>query len=176
MLIFIIWLGTSIFSYNQKWLKPNEFGDMFGGVNSLFTALSLIGITYTIYLQHTALEREKADRQKAEERRKKQLEPHLGYGVKAHNAQDNRHQIEITISDPENKLRSPSISLFDGVADGLNIGDKGQKCSDHQYRIAAVVEVESDKKVIIKFDYKDQDENQYSKLISYPPLEITDNI
>jgi hypothetical protein len=61
----ILWVLWIVVAY---WIYPNEvnfpesaknaaalrgqFGDMFGGINSIFTALILAGSFYTIYLQH----------------------------------------------------------------------------------------------------------------------------
>lgn len=33
------------------WSERGDFGDMFGGINSLFSGLALIGIVYSIYIQ-----------------------------------------------------------------------------------------------------------------------------
>lgn len=48
------------------WLLPtwelrNQFGGMFGSVASLFSGLALLGLVYTIYLQHRQIERSQAD-------------------------------------------------------------------------------------------------------------------
>jgi len=49
----------------DDWATRGTFGDMFGAVNSLFSGLALIGVSYSIYLQVQSLKKD-------HERRKKQ--------------------------------------------------------------------------------------------------------
>lgn len=67
LMIIGLWvLSWILITYNvAEWSNRGTFGDMFGAVNSLFSGLALIGITYSIYLQIEAT-------QKDHDRRKKQ--------------------------------------------------------------------------------------------------------
>jgi hypothetical protein len=55
--IIIIWGVFGIFPFFifDKWADRGTFGDMFGAINSLFSALAFGGVIYTIYLQKTEL-------------------------------------------------------------------------------------------------------------------------
>ncbi len=63
LLVFIIWLCYAYYlsGYN---LSPNEFGDAFGSLNTLFAGFGLIGVAITLFLQtrelHQAIEEMKS--------------------------------------------------------------------------------------------------------------------
>lgn len=51
-----LWFGSGLiiyFSFEENKICP--IGDMFGANNALFSGLALVGIIYTIYLQHEEL-------------------------------------------------------------------------------------------------------------------------
>ncbi len=53
VLVAIVWLGLGYYASNQK--DPGTFGDMFGGVNALFSGLAFAGLIYAILLQRVEL-------------------------------------------------------------------------------------------------------------------------
>lgn len=59
----IWWLAPSLCAMDLT--RAGQLGDVFGGVNALFSGLSLLAIGYTIYLQHLELRGTRAALQKA---------------------------------------------------------------------------------------------------------------
>lgn len=57
IVIFIIWIISfiAIFFSIDNWNDRASFGDLFGGINALFSGLALAGIIYTIFLQRKEL-------------------------------------------------------------------------------------------------------------------------
>lgn len=61
--VVVAWLITFIsfdYPFFDIRIKPNEFGDMFGGLNALFTGLAFAGIIVTILLQREDLKSQQA--------------------------------------------------------------------------------------------------------------------
>lgn len=56
-IVFVIWFISAIIVYyiRPDWLTRGQFGDMFGGINSLFSGLAFAGLIYTIMLQRNEL-------------------------------------------------------------------------------------------------------------------------
>lgn len=165
-----LWVGSACIAIKQTWVKPGEFGDMFGAVNALFTGLALIGLVYTVYLQQEEMSMFRQEKNEEKQRRRKQIEPHLEFGTKRQEDGGTTHLMEITVSDKEDKMKNPKVVDLSGNFDGLNIGKKGQKCKDYQHRIAAKVPNTENGK--FKLIYEDIDGNYYEKLISWYPFEI----
>nr|WP_320020905.1 hypothetical protein [uncultured Draconibacterium sp.] len=57
IIILVIWLLSfgAVFYSIDNWTERGTFGDLFGGINSLFSGLALAGIIYTIFLQRKEL-------------------------------------------------------------------------------------------------------------------------
>jgi CRISPR/Cas system CMR-associated protein Cmr5 small subunit len=57
VIICLIWFISAIVVYKIRpdWGKRGQFGDMFGGINSLFSGLAFAGLIYTIILQRKEL-------------------------------------------------------------------------------------------------------------------------
>ena len=56
-LVIAIWLGSSIFMVELYGIPKtaSEAGEMFGGVNALFSGLALAGVIFTVWLQSADL-------------------------------------------------------------------------------------------------------------------------
>ena len=79
IIVIIIWLLSWFFVYHclPEWSERGAFGDMFGGVNALFSGLAFAGILIALRMQkrELALQREELKLQRMEmEGQKKQLE------------------------------------------------------------------------------------------------------
>jgi len=55
ILVVGLWLGNLCLFINKDPMERGTFGDMFGGVNSLFSGLAFLGIILTIFLQSKEL-------------------------------------------------------------------------------------------------------------------------
>ena len=57
IIILVIWILSfaTVYFTIDSWSDRGTFGDLFGGVNSLFSGLALAGIIYTIFLQRKEL-------------------------------------------------------------------------------------------------------------------------
>jgi hypothetical protein len=57
LVVVFLWfvLGFCLPSMLEDPAQEGQFGDMFGGVNALFSGLSIVGIVYAIILQHESL-------------------------------------------------------------------------------------------------------------------------
>ena len=58
-LLVFSWIG--IINFFPSWQDRAAFGDMFGGINTLFSGLAFLGVIITIYLQKTELEYQRAE-------------------------------------------------------------------------------------------------------------------
>lgn len=176
ILILGVWIGLAFIAINQNWVEnAGIFGDMFGAANALFSGIALIGIVYAIYLQQEEMRLFRKEKEMKEKRRMKQIEPELEFGSKRHErGNETHHLMEVTVSDKDDKLRNPRVIPLWGKFDGLNIGKKGQKCKDHQHRIAATVP--NEKNGQFQLLYEDVDGNHYSKFISWYPLEVSNKL
>jgi hypothetical protein len=81
-IVFVFWFISAIIVYyiRPEWLTRGQFGDMFGGINSLFSGLAFAGLIYTIMLQRNelALQRKELMRSaKAQEESEKALTAQL---------------------------------------------------------------------------------------------------
>lgn len=56
-IVLSVWLLNAFFLYllSDKWEHRGAFGDMFGGINALFSGLAFAGIIFTILLQREEL-------------------------------------------------------------------------------------------------------------------------
>ncbi|MDT3426086.1 hypothetical protein J2Z22_001606 [Paenibacillus forsythiae] len=81
--VVILWvlLGTVAYFLSDNWVNRGTFGDMFGSINALVSALAFAGLLYTIHLQREdlSIQRKSFDNQLKElqhqvENTKKQLE------------------------------------------------------------------------------------------------------
>jgi hypothetical protein len=59
---FLIWLQYAVTRTTLRFdpERAGQFGDMFGGVNALFTGLALAGVAYAVVLQHQELDLKQA--------------------------------------------------------------------------------------------------------------------
>ncbi|NQU85154.1 MAG: hypothetical protein HQ541_05275 [Mariniphaga sp.] len=57
IIILVMWLLSfgAVYFTLDSWTDRGTFGDLFGGINSLFSGLALAGIIYTIFLQRKEL-------------------------------------------------------------------------------------------------------------------------
>jgi hypothetical protein len=55
-----------IYDFFRDWNSASNFGETFGGVNSLFSGWALAGIVYTLWLQKKTLEEQRAQFLKAD--------------------------------------------------------------------------------------------------------------
>lgn len=57
IIIIVIWILSffAVFFSLNNWTDRSSFGDLFGGINSLFSGFALAGIIYTIFLQRNEL-------------------------------------------------------------------------------------------------------------------------
>jgi TctA family transporter len=66
-------LGYITYSMFGDWGNRANFGEMFGGINTLFSGLAFAGVIYTILLQRTELESQRAAQRESDEALKQQL-------------------------------------------------------------------------------------------------------
>lgn len=76
--VLLFWVGTWIFIpiwYKETTFGAGTFGDMFGGINALFSGLAFVGLIYTILVQKDELARQdKATKDQAKDlKRQKEL-------------------------------------------------------------------------------------------------------
>lgn len=112
-IIVLIWILIGIISYKMfdSWPERGTFGDMFGAINSLFSALAFGGIIYTIYLQKSELS---LQRQELIETRKE-----LARSAEAQEKSEkalNRQLASMTLTAKLNALNS-LVVVFSGKAE-----------------------------------------------------------
>ena len=112
-LIILIWVLIGIIPYKifDNWTDRGTFGDMFGAINSLFSALAFGGIIYTIYLQKSELS---LQRQELVETRKE-----LARSAEAQEKSEkalNKQLASMTLTAKLNALNS-LVTIFSGKAE-----------------------------------------------------------
>ena len=67
LLVVLLWIVSALVIWCRldSWEHRGQFGDIFGAINALFSALAFAGVVYTIYLQQTQMERTSRETQKA---------------------------------------------------------------------------------------------------------------
>lgn len=73
ILVFTIYFSVVRFLL-PGWTESGQFGDMFGGLNSLFSALAFLGVIYTIFLQREELSLQRKELELAREELKRTAE------------------------------------------------------------------------------------------------------
>jgi DNA-binding transcriptional regulator of glucitol operon len=64
VVVLVLWGGwwyLSAYWYGSDMATRGQFGDLFGGVNALFTGLAFVALIYTLYLQRKDLEMQRED-------------------------------------------------------------------------------------------------------------------
>ena len=75
-LVIAIWLGSSIFMVELYGIPKtaSEAGEMFGGVNALFSGLALAGVIFTVWLQSADLKTNEKNLNKSMEANQRSME------------------------------------------------------------------------------------------------------